>query len=125
MKNLLLLLLSASMILFACGKKSTIDDKPKILINKYFQDDDTYIIICKGFPKEGLTDDIQKTETAKEAALINAQMIAKETFKDSVDIVKIGIVESYELQDGSAMIKYVLKYSGLKSSLRDVVPKIE
>lgn len=125
MRNLLLLLLSVSMIVFACGKKSTIEDKPKILINKYFQDDDTFIIICKGFPKEGLTDDIQKSETAKEAALLNAQMIARETFKDSVDVVRTGSIDSYEVQDGFATVKYVLKYSGLKSNLREVVPNIE
>ena len=87
------------------------------LIKTWFTDNDTYIIVCKGYPKKDTTG-ISRIETAKEAALINAQFIAKNTFNDSVDVIKNGIIEKYDIQNEYVVIYYKVKYKGLKRKIK-------
>jgi hypothetical protein len=56
--------------------------------------------------------------TAREAALLNAQIIARETFVKSVDVVKNGTVLQYEMFDDHAVIHYQVKKQGLKKKTR-------
>jgi hypothetical protein len=122
MKKIATLILVFSLAgLFMCAQKKTGADRGAILVNKYFVNDITYVIICRGYPREGL-EGLQAVETAKEAALLNAQIIARETFNDSIDVVKGGSVEGYEIneREAYAQIRYVIKAPGLKKNLRTV-----
>lgn len=122
MRKLIILFLVFSLSgVFMCAQKKSVVDRSAILVKKEFVNDNTYVIICRGFPREGL-EGLQAVETAKEAALLNAQIIARETFNDSVDVVKGGSVEGYDIheRDGYAQIRYVIKAPGLKKNLRIV-----
>lgn len=100
---------------------SAYESKRDVLIKKYFVDDNTYVIICKGYPKAGLGGK-EAMGTAKEAALINAQMLAKEMFNDRVDVITNGSAEKYVDAKGYAVIYYVIKFRGLKKNLREKIP---
>jgi len=117
MKKITLLAASAVMVFAMCGQKKADVDRSSILVKKAFRDDNTYVIVCRGFPREGV-EGIQAGETAKEAALLNAQMIARESFNESVDVVALGTVEKYELKADHAVVEYVIKAPGLKRSLK-------
>lgn len=106
-----------------CGPRKA-NDKGSILIKGTFIDDTSYMIVCKGFPREGL-EGVQAMETAKEAALLNAQMIAKDVFADSVDVVRQGTIDRYDTGDGYAVVTYVIKGPDLKQSLRPERPPFE
>ncbi len=92
-------------------------DKRDVLIKKYFRNSTTYVIECKGYPKEGLTGK-PAVETAREAALTNAQFIARDLFTEPVDPVKNGIAEKYTVHGDYVVIRYALKYPGLRGKLR-------
>jgi hypothetical protein len=100
--------------LFAYG-----DGEPKqnILIRKGFKSQNAYLIVCKGFPKEGV-EGISRRETAKEAALINAQMIARDVFNETVDPVRNGIAKKFVVYDDYAIVYYEITKSNLKKRLR-------
>ncbi len=104
----LLLLISLSSHV-SCYEKESRD----MLEKKDFLDNNTYIIVCKGWPKESLTGKA-RIESAKEAALINAQFIAKDIFKSPVDPVINGTIEKYDIQDDYVRIYYIIKYQNLK-----------
>ncbi len=106
-----------------CGPRKA-NDKGSILIKSTFIDDTSYMIVCKGFPREGL-EGVQAMETAKEAALLNAQMIAKDVFADSVDVVRQGTIGRYDTGDGYAVITYIIRGPDLKQSLRPERPPFE
>ena len=111
-------------ILFAgCGPRKA-EDRGKILIKSGFIDDTSYMIVCNGYPREGLAG-VQAMETAKEAALINAQMIAKDIFADSVDVVRQGTVDRYDAAVDHAIVNYVIKGDDLRRSLRPERPPVE
>lgn len=117
MKKSTIIALMAVIGLSMCAQKKSDTDRSSILIKKYFRDDNTYVIVCKGFPREGITG-IQAGETAKESALLNAQIIARESFNESVDVVKLGSIEKYDFRGNIAVIEYVIKAEGLKRSLK-------
>ncbi len=52
--------------------------------------------------------------TAREAALLNAQVLAREVFTSGVDVVKAGSPERYIDGKGYAMIYYILRHPGLR-----------
>ena len=93
-----------------------------VLIDARFRDDSTFVIVCRGYPREGLSG-IQAEATAREAALLNAQMIARDTFADSVDVVRGGAVEKYESGENFAVIHYSITSPGLKGRLRKKEPQ--
>jgi len=114
----------AVVLMFAgCGQRKA-GDRGSILIKSAFIDDTSYMIVCRGYPREGL-EGVQAMETAKEAALINAQMIAKDIFADSVDVVRQGTADRYDTADGYAVVTYIIKGPGLKQSLRPERPPVE
>lgn len=95
------------------------DDAPKqnIVLRKGFQGSNKYLIVCKGFPKEG-TEGLQRRETAKEAALFNAQMIARDIFNDTVDPIRNGIAKKFVVYDDYAVVYYEIEKYNLKKRLR-------
>lgn len=111
------------LMLAGCGPRKAAD-RGNILIKGAFIDDTSYMIVCKGYPREGL-EGVQAMETAKEAALLNAQMIAKDIFSDSVDVVRQGIADRYDTADGYAVVTYIIKGPGLRRSLRPERPPVE
>ena len=103
----------------ALADRESLENRRVVLIKRYFHDDSTYVIVCKGYPKEGSAG---KTaiDLAREAALINAQMIAKERF--TIDVVKHGIVEKYTDFEGYSVIYYKVKFPNLKRYHREESP---
>jgi hypothetical protein len=90
---------------------------PNIVISKGFKSRNAYLIVCKGFPKEG-TDGIQRRETAKEAARMNAQFIARDIFNDTVDPVRNGIAKKFTVNEEYAVVYYEIRRKNLKARLR-------
>lgn len=88
-----------------------------ILVKHYFRDSHTFVIVCKGYPKEGLTGEA-RNESAKEAALINAQFITRALFDDSVDVFRNGTVERYRVYSSYAVVYYVIEMRNLRRRLR-------
>lgn len=83
------------------------------LIMKYFKDDNTFVIICKGYPKPGVETG-EARGTAREAALINAQVLAGEVFKSGINVITAGSPERYIDGKGYAMIYYIVRHPGLR-----------
>jgi hypothetical protein len=102
----------------ACSQQISIQGKPDVLVKKYLKDDSTYVIICKGYPKPG-TSGIQAIETAKEAALLNAQYIARGIFSEEVDVVKDGLVEKYDSSDDYVILTYSIKHPDIKQYIQE------
>ncbi len=96
----------------------TLFGKEKVLISKWFRNKNTYVIVCRGWPKESLTGK-KRIESAKEAALINAQFIARDIFNKSVDVVKNGTIEKYKTYKNHVTIYYTVKKKGLKYKKRN------
>lgn len=88
-----------------------------ILVKKYFRNSHTFVIVCRGYPKEGLTGEA-RIESAKEAALINAQFITRALFDDSVDVFRNGTVERYRVYSNYAVVYYVIEMRNLRRRLR-------
>ncbi len=98
--------------LSSCFEVKDKDDRTNVVINKYFQDENTFVIECKGFPKESLKGRA-RIESAKEAALINAQVITDQLFDDSVDVIRNGTINKYLFGDDFAIIHYIVNYKKL------------
>jgi hypothetical protein len=94
-------------------EEKTVTGKREIIVKQYFINDNQFVIICKGWPKEGLAGKPQ-VDSAKEAALINAQFTCRDLFEKSIDVVRNGDIEEYKVYDDYVTIKYTLKYSGLR-----------
>ena len=93
-------------------------EKKEVIEKKWFRTNNAFVIVCRGYPKEGVSGKA-RIETAKEAALINAQYFAKEMFNDRVDVVKNGTIEVFEVKPDYVVIRYVIKQRGLKQLVRN------
>ncbi len=93
------------------------DDRGNVVISRGFQGRNAYLIVCKGYPKQG-AEGLRKRETAKEAALMNAQFIARDIFNESVDPVRNGSVVKFVLADDHAVVHYRIHKSGLRGRVR-------
>lgn len=69
--------------------------------------------MCKGYPKPDTTG-IQATETAKEAALLNAQYIARGIFSEEVDVIKDGIIDGFSINPDYVVITYSIRHPNIK-----------
>ncbi|NLV69236.1 MAG: hypothetical protein GXY14_16345 [Spirochaetes bacterium] len=83
------------------------------LISEEFVSDNTYEVVCRGFPKQGL-DGFQKNESAKRAALLNAYYFVRARFDDSIQPDRDGTVVKYDVMDEFAIVQYRIKKSNLK-----------
>ena len=112
MKKIILLIFILSVL--SCFEK----DETKIVVEKQFRNNNTYEIICNGWPKEDLTGRA-RLESAKEAALINAQFTAREIFEKPVDVVRNGTIEKYDINNDYVTIYYVITYRNLKKYIKE------
>lgn len=101
-----------SLFIFIAGPIRA-QEKANVLIKKYFRNRHTFIIICKGYPKRGVSG-TKKRVTAQEAALLNAQSIARAIFNRSVDPFKNGGVLKYKNYRGYSVVYYQIKKRNLK-----------
>lgn len=83
------------------------------LVSEKFISDNTYEVVCRGFPKQGL-EGYQKHESAKRAALLNAYYFARARFDDSVQPDRDGTVVKYDVMDEFVIIQYRIQKSNLK-----------
>lgn len=103
---------------FSCssGDEMNVQSTPS-LISEEFTSDDTYEIICRGFPKQGLTG-VQKEESAKRAALLNAYYFVQARFDNTVKPDTDGIVVRYEVQDEFVIVYYRVTKKNLKNRIK-------
>ena len=96
------------------------DESPArtVLIKAKVVSSGKYLIIARGYPRAGLTEKIQVEGTAKEAALLNAQILAKEKFIDSFDVVTNGRADKYKIGDGYADVYYYISAPNIRKYLR-------
>jgi len=100
--------------IFSCssGNDINVQSMPS-LISEGFISDDTYEVICRGFPKEGL-EGVQKEESGKRAALLNAYYFIQARFDSSVVPDRDGTVYKYDVQDDFVIVHYRIKKQELK-----------
>jgi hypothetical protein len=121
MKYITLCCIAALLVFSACagqpkvaGGAPTLED---VLIRKGFVDDNSYRIVCRGYPQQGL-EGIQKTESSKRGALLNAYYFVQTLFDDSVAPDRDGKAEKFEVMNDFAVVYYLVTKKGLKKRLR-------
>ncbi|OHD63040.1 MAG: hypothetical protein A2176_09485 [Spirochaetes bacterium RBG_13_51_14] len=90
---------------------------PEVLISKGFVDDNTYKVICRGFPKEGMTG-VQMVEASKRAALLSAYYYIKDVFGNAVAPDMEGKVEKYDTMKDHVVLHYIVEKKGLRAKAR-------
>ena len=90
-------LLAASAFSCSSGEQVNVQSLPS-LISEEFVSDDIYEVVCRGFPKQGLSG-VQKDESARRAALLNAYYFVRARFDDTVQPDRDGSVVKYDVQD--------------------------
>ena len=122
MKYKILLLIVVLSLLKCSNKSARLGDAPlkeeDVLISQKFLDDNTYLIVCRGFPKqelEGMAGDL----SAEKSAQLNAMYFTQKVFNDDLDPVKYGTVKKFVKYDDHVVIHYLIRKNGLKNSLRE------
>lgn len=119
MKRFMLCLFALFLVPVSCTTQvtpsvgSSSRTEEEILISAGFTDNDTYRIVCRGFPMEGFTG-VQAENMAMEAARLNAIYFVKRDFDPSVDPGRYGEVERYEKKGEFVIVYYVVRKKGLK-----------
>jgi hypothetical protein len=112
--NVLCVMVAALLLSIGCDEKSADDSVQKEpLISQGFVDDDTYRVVCRGFPLKGSTG-LQKVESSKRAALLGAYYYIKNAFNESVAPDKDGKAEKFEYMSDYVVVHYVVQKKGLK-----------
>ena len=119
MKKIIFILTLIFLIPFISCTKEDLKNVQSIpsLIREGFINNNEYEIVCMGFPKQGLTG-IQKEESAKRAALLNAYYYTEVRFDDTVKPDTDGRVAKIEISDDHATVYYVITKTNLKSRLK-------
>ncbi len=116
--KMLVLGVSFVVVLAGCDQKGVTSQGPReVLVSKGFVDDNTWKVVCRGYPLEGLKG-IQKSESSKRAALLSAYYYIKETFNESVAPDKDGKTEKLDIFDDHAVLNYVVHKKGLKKMMK-------
>ncbi len=116
-KSLLVLMVFVAVVA-GCDQAGVTSGGPReSLISRGFIDDNTYKIVCRGYPLDGLKG-IQKIESSKRAALLSAYYYIKETFNESVAPDKDGKTEKIEVTSDHAVLHYVVRKTGLKRMVK-------
>ncbi len=105
------------LVLMAIAASDAQQERRDIVIRKGFINRNSYLIVCKGYPKEGLAG-VQKDATAREAALINAQVIARDLFNDTVDPIRNGEAVKFEMKGEYAVVHYRVQKANLRARQR-------
>ncbi|OHD69901.1 MAG: hypothetical protein A2W19_09255 [Spirochaetes bacterium RBG_16_49_21] len=88
-----------------------------VLISRGFVNDNTYRIVCKGYPLQGL-EGIQKIESSKRAALLNAYYFVQSIFDDSIAPDKDGKAERFDVREDYVVVYYVITKRNLRRSAK-------
>lgn len=121
MKIKIIVLCAAALLVSVCDQPGKGPTAQQVLISKGFIDDNTYRIVCRGYPEQGLTG-VAKTESSRQAARLNAYVFLRSEFVEAVDPGRFGTVEKYDYTNNYAIIYYVLRKKGLKKMIR-IEPK--
>ncbi len=115
--NLITIILSL-LIITSCSvdQGNNVKSVPS-LISEGFISDTEYEIVVIGMPKEGLKS-VQKEESAKRAALLNAYFYSNSRFDDTVKPDMDGKVVKMTMFDDHAELKYLITKSNLKKRLK-------
>lgn len=117
-KSLLMLLVIAGIAVSGCDQGGVKSGAPyEALVSKGFVDDNTWKVVCRGYPLEGLKG-IQKSESSKRAALLGAYHYIQETFNESVEPDRDGKTEKIEVMGDHVVLYYVVRKRGLKKMLK-------
>lgn len=82
-----------------------------------FISDSEYELVCTGYPKPGLTG-VQKTESAKRAALLNAYYLIQQKFDDSVLPDRDGRIKTFTMFEDHGEMAYIVTKDNLKNRLK-------
>jgi len=117
-KIISLIVVSLLLLTAACSSKpeGMVSSVPS-LIKEGFTSNTEYEIICRGFPKEGL-EGVQKDESAKRAALLNAYYFTRLKFDDTVIPDRDGKAERFVINQDHAVVYYTISKPDLKSRIR-------
>ena len=85
-----------------------------VLIKAKIVSKNTYLIIARGYPMEGSRSPV---ESAKDAAVFNAQLLAKERFQESFDVIKNGKATRFIKRDDCVDVHYLLTWPNIKKQL--------
>lgn len=110
MRKIILIFAVFSIIITACDSEFT------VLVEAKQISDSEYLIVCNGKPKEGLTNDVQRAGTAKEAALLAAQYFAKEKLK-KINPTS-GTIRNYEFDGEIGTIYYVIEQKNIEKYIK-------
>jgi hypothetical protein len=114
MKKILFILL---LIPFALAAQDNAPRK-KVLIKAYLDSSSQYVIIARGYPKPDITDPVKAEGTAREAAVLNAQVLAKERFIDTFDVVTNGRASEFKEGDGYVDVVYLVEHPNIQRFLK-------
>ncbi len=88
-----------------------------VLVNRGFIDNNTYRIVCKGYPQQGL-EGIQKVESSKRAALLNAYYFVQNYFDDFVAPDRDGKAVKFDIFNDYAVVHYIVTKHGLRKKFK-------
>ena len=114
----IILLIFLSIFFYSCSTNNGMNVKsmPSLITEKFLNDTE-YEIVCIGYPKDGLTG-IQKEESAKRAALLNAYFYSKNRFDDTVNPDQDGRTQKLTMFEDYAEITYIIKKTNLKKRIK-------
>jgi hypothetical protein len=92
--------------------------KRGVLVRNGVLSENKYIIVCKGYPGNKKVNKIQRNGLAQEAALINAQILARKFLTDDIDVIRYGSIESVESFGDYVVIEYVVEFKNIKKYLK-------
>lgn len=92
--------------------------KKDVLVKNTLLSKDKYLIVCKGYPGNNKVGKVQRIGLAKEAALVNAQVLARKFIRDDIDVIKHGVIRSIETYNDYVVLEYVIEFKNIKKFLK-------
>ena len=90
------------------------EEKKIVLVKEKFLSKNSYLIVARGYPKEGSA---RPVDSAKDAAVFNAQILASERF-EGFDVIVNGKAAKFTVRSDSVDVNYVLTYKNIKYYLK-------
>lgn len=112
------IILSVSALVLAFSLSSAFaQDEPErvVLVKEKLLSKDSYLIVARGYPKEGSP---RPVDSAKDAAVFNAQLLAKERFEEGFDVFVNGKAAKFTVREDSVDVNYVLTFKNIKYYLK-------
>lgn len=101
------------------------DKLPENVISLSYEDEQSFLIVCKGYPLEKADNQIVIEESAKRGAVMYARYVASEIFTTSVDPVKDGRVIKFDPDGDGMIVYYLIQKDNLKSYMKETDYKIK